>query len=380
MQLGKALQDPTKGLSALGRAGVTFTDEQKKMIAGMQESGDLLGAQKVVLKAVETQVGGTAAATATGADKMNVAFGQTQEAVGNALLPILEKLLPILTELAGFIEKNVNWLLPLAVVIGVLAVAYNIASVAATLFGVSTLAALGPVLLVIAGIAALIAIGLLIVKNWDTIKSAAAAVWSAMQAAWDSILGVVRTAFNWIRDNWPLLLAILTGPIGAAVLLVVRNFDTIKDTFKGVFDFITGLIDSLVGWFEKLPGRILTALGNVGDKIKDIFKTAINWFIDKWNNFKIPGVSVLGHNVTPDINFPDIPRLAKGGIVTSPTLALIGERGPEAVVPLGAAVGNTFTINVAVAAGGDPVQTGKAIVDAIQSYERANGARWRAAS
>jgi phage-related protein len=233
---------------------------------------------------------------------MNVAFGQTQEAVGNALLPILEKLLPILTELAGFIEKNVNWLLPLAVVIGVLAVAYNIASVAATLFGVSTLAALGPVLLVIAGIAALIAIGLLIVKNWDTIKSAAAAVWSAMQAAWDSILGVVRTAFNWIRDNWPLLLAILTGPIGAAVLLVVRNFDTIKDTFKGVFDFITGLIDSLVGWFEKLPGRILTALGN------------------------------------------------------------------------------TFTINVAVAAGGDPVQTGKAIVDAIQSYERANGARWRAAS
>src|SRR5215471_2854206 len=52
VQLGKALQDPTKGLTALARSGVTFTASQKAQIQAMQKSGDLLGAQKVVLAAV----------------------------------------------------------------------------------------------------------------------------------------------------------------------------------------------------------------------------------------------------------------------------------------------------------------------------------------
>src|SRR5215813_7295844 len=101
-------------MAALTKNGVTFTEAQKKQIAALQKSGDLLGAQKIVLGAVEQQVGGTAKATATGADKMNVAWGETQESIGNALLPVLNALLPVLQTVAEFVQKNTSWLLPLA--------------------------------------------------------------------------------------------------------------------------------------------------------------------------------------------------------------------------------------------------------------------------
>ena len=93
-----------------------------------------------------------------------------------------------------------------------------------------------------------------------------------------------------------------------------------------------------------------------------------------WNNtigklsFKIPGwVPGIGGK---GFDVPNIPELANGGIVTGPTLALIGEAGPEAVVPLdrmgSMGGGNNITINVN---GGDP----NAVVDALRRYMRANG-------
>jgi acid phosphatase family membrane protein YuiD len=91
-QLGKALNDPVKGMAALGRAGVTFTEQQKTQIKTLVKSGDVLGAQKIILKEVESQVGGTAAASATMGEKLSVAFGNFKEQVGTALLPLLDKL------------------------------------------------------------------------------------------------------------------------------------------------------------------------------------------------------------------------------------------------------------------------------------------------
>jgi hypothetical protein len=90
-QLGKALQDPIKGITALNRAGITFTEDQKELIKSLVESGRVLEAQDVILKEIEAQVGGTAAATVTATERMNIAFGEVQEAVGAVLLPILEK-------------------------------------------------------------------------------------------------------------------------------------------------------------------------------------------------------------------------------------------------------------------------------------------------
>jgi len=91
-QLGKALNDPIKGISALSRSGVTFTEQQKELIESLVETGDLLGAQDLILTEIENQVGGTALATANASDRIKVAFSQVTEQLGMALLPVFEKL------------------------------------------------------------------------------------------------------------------------------------------------------------------------------------------------------------------------------------------------------------------------------------------------
>ena len=91
VQLGKALNDPIKGLSSLTKSGVDFTQAEKDMIKAMVEGGDTAGAQRMVLEAIEKQVGGTAEATANGSDRMRVAFSQLMEFVGLKLLPIFER-------------------------------------------------------------------------------------------------------------------------------------------------------------------------------------------------------------------------------------------------------------------------------------------------
>jgi hypothetical protein len=98
VQLGKALNDPIKGLASLSKSGVTFTDAEKDMIKAMVEAGDTAGAQRLVLEAIEKQVGGTAEATANGSDRMRVAFSQLMENVGLKLLPIFEKFVNFMIE------------------------------------------------------------------------------------------------------------------------------------------------------------------------------------------------------------------------------------------------------------------------------------------
>lgn len=96
--LGKALNDPVKGVSALGRAGVTFSEDQKKAIKAMVESNNLLGAQKLILREVEGQVGGTAAKQKTSAKELEVAWGNVKEEIGFALIPVMEDLADFLLD------------------------------------------------------------------------------------------------------------------------------------------------------------------------------------------------------------------------------------------------------------------------------------------
>ena len=112
--LGKALNDPLKGISALSRAGVTFTEQQKEQIKALMETGDVLGAQKIILGEVESQVGGVAAANATMGEKVRVAWDNFKESVGVKLLPVLDKLgawfiekgIPALEQFAGWVENK----------------------------------------------------------------------------------------------------------------------------------------------------------------------------------------------------------------------------------------------------------------------------------
>ena len=111
--LGKALNDPIAGLTSLGRAGVTFTDQQKDQIKTLVESGDTLSAQKIILGEVESQVGGTAAASSTMGEKLAVSFGNFKEQVGTALLPLLDKVQTWLNDkvvpaMSKFVEEFTN--------------------------------------------------------------------------------------------------------------------------------------------------------------------------------------------------------------------------------------------------------------------------------
>lgn len=90
VKLGRVLQDPARNLNALNRAGITFTEVEKRKITALQESGDLLGAQAVVLKSVEDRVNGLAAASATPFEKMTQQLNQIGDAIGEAMLPALE--------------------------------------------------------------------------------------------------------------------------------------------------------------------------------------------------------------------------------------------------------------------------------------------------
>jgi hypothetical protein len=120
--LGKALNDPIKGITALTRSGVTFTESEKERIKTLVASNKVSEAQNMILAAIETQVGGTAEATSNASDRMKVGLSQVTETIGLALLPAFEKVtaflieqvfpafqnhvLPVVKSLSDFIQNN----------------------------------------------------------------------------------------------------------------------------------------------------------------------------------------------------------------------------------------------------------------------------------
>lgn len=423
IQLGKALNDPVAGISALSRVGVTFTEDQKKVIKSLVDTGDTAGAQKIILAELNKEFGGSAAAQATAADRLRLTMGNLQEEIGAKLIPVVESLsswladfLPVAMdavgdafnaakptlEIVGEVLRTIigvivevgekalavagffsdHWdkikipimaiatliavsLLPQIVAMGALYgvvgalvvaswVAQQAAAVAATVTSVAQMAiqgakwiwlgitataqgaamaaawlvALGPIALVVAAVIAAVA---LIIVHWDTIKDAIAAV------------------FNWVKDNWPLLLAILTGPIGLAVLAIVKNWDTIKDAITAVKDWIVARWNDVVGFFTGIPGRISSIASGMWDGIKNAFRSALNWIIEKWNSleFKIPGFKVgpVGFEGFT-LGVPDIPKFHAGGVVPgaagSDVLAVL--QAGEIVLPPGARGGAGFVL------------------------------------
>lgn len=258
-QLGKALNDPIKGMSALGKSGVTFTKDQQAMIKGMVESGDTLGAQKMMLKEVESQVGGAAAASSTAGEKMSVTWGNFKESIGTAFLPLWDKLFKAIQPVVSQMGENVgpavenlgkifagikDNILPLSMVVGSLTalwIAHSVAAWAASA-GVTTLGGAFTFLFtaistgirsipvigwIIAGIGLLVAaltwfftkteLGQQIWANvWGAIKTAAAAVFVWFQTyvvpVWNTVMAAIGAALSWLWNT-------LLKPIFAGLLL-----------------------------------------------------------------------------------------------------------------------------------------------------------------
>jgi hypothetical protein len=111
IQLGKALENPIAGVGALSRAGVTFTEEQKKMIAGFVKQNDLMSAQDIILKEIENKYGGQAKALAGalgGTKQYAAAVGDLKEAIGG-LIASIPGLNFLIVNLTGGMKTITQW-------------------------------------------------------------------------------------------------------------------------------------------------------------------------------------------------------------------------------------------------------------------------------
>ena len=214
---------------------------------------------------------------------------------------------------------------------------------------------------------------------------------AALLPAIEAVLPYLTKMGDWAAEHPEILLAIGAAIATIAAAIVAVNVAMALNPFSLIAIAVVGLGAVLVTAYKKFEpfktvvdavfGGIKFWINNVTipaiKTMLTVFKTVFNGIASIWNNtvgkisFElpkwIPGIGGKGFEM------PNIPMLAEGGIVTGPTLAMIGEgNGPEAVIPLnrmgefGMGGGGNITINVN---GADP----QAVVDALRRYQRQNG-------
>lgn len=310
--LSKAYAGNDKGLKAL--------DPRMKQL--LKDGLDVEGAMSVLADTF----GGDAAAAADTAEgrfkRLSIGLAETKESIGAALLPAIQAVLPYIERLGTWAQENTTTFL---IVGGA-----------------------------IAGIATAILAVNLAMKAW----TAATTAFTAVQAAFNAVMAL----------NPIFLMVALFVAVGASLVVLQMKFNIFGKVFEGVGKIASTVFDGIKTGF----GVVVDAVTGYVKTLVGIYKGLFNGIASIWNStvgklsFKIPGwVPGLGGK---GFDVPEIPMLAEGGIVNGPTLAMIGEAGPEAVIPLNraGALGNNITINVN---GGDP----NAIVDALRRYNRSNG-------
>lgn len=380
--LGKALEDPIRGLTALRRSGTTFTEQQQEQIRVMQEAGDLAGAQNLILAELESQYGGVAEATANASDRMQLAFNNIKESVGAALLPVFnelsEALLPVINELGPQLASIFSAVMPaikplipmfaefirngLATMIPILqrvAEAFGpLIERLLPLFGKVIEAILPPLLQVME--AALIPLIDIVVMLFD----AFAPLIETLLPIFSEILGALAPIVTTLFEAFmPLLQAILepiTDVIRTLVPIVVKLFDAFMplietllppliQLFADIIDsalmplletivppltvVMEGLGDVLLWLVDNVLGPLITGLKDVVKWLEELFK-----YNNKQVNFKVTGAVSSALSGTT-IQAGRIPNRASGGGASNSGLSWVGERGPELIsMPRGATV------------------------------------------
>jgi hypothetical protein len=212
-------------------------------------------------------------------------------------------------------------------------------------------ASMGPITLIIIGIGVAIVAAIVIWKNWDKIilalKKTVEVLKATFKTVFDFIKAIVSKVFTAIYNS-KLGWLLPAGPLIKAILFLKDNWDEIWGGIKSTFKTVS---DALVSTFRSVKGTILGIWDGMVSGIKSGINTvigAINAFIRGINSIKISIPPIAPRKIGRVTVFPGwggmsigmpqippIPTLAKGGIVTRPTLAMLGESGPEAVIPLG---------------------------------------------
>ncbi|WP_449461126.1 hypothetical protein [Streptococcus suis] len=176
---------------------------------------------------------------------------------------------------------------------------------------------------------------------WNAIVSFLKGVWDTivaiLQAGWDAIVRIFQGIGPWFGDRWRDVENIFSKVGQWFGQKFSEAWNGITNAFSNVVGFFRGIYDTIVSWFSNIGGAVATAVsGAFRYAMNGVFATienAVNGFIGMINGViglinNIPGVS-LG-----SIGYVNLPRLARGGIVDSPTVAMIGEAGKEVVMPL----------------------------------------------
>jgi hypothetical protein len=377
IQMGKALNDPVKGLTALTRVGVTFTEQQTKQITAMVKHGETAKAQKVILAELSSEFGGSAEAMGKTANGMmaitKVQLGNAMESLGKVVVTVV---LPVIQKLAGWIAQVADWFgnLDAGTKRMIVTVGAIVAAVGPVLiiFGKLT-SAIGSVIgvvgklfsLVMANpwvllIAATIALVIVIVKNWDTIKAAVFKVWDAIKAAgkavWDVIKAAVMTVVKVYVTEFNIIKTVVLAVWHAIAAAAKATWDAIRAVWNGVAGFFRGIWNGIKDGASTLWNWLKEAVRDVGHVFHDVWEGVKTFFGNVWTglgviargalngmidliNAVIRGINVLisGFNkipLMPDIGqIPQVPHLARGGTISQTGLAVVHQG--ETVVPAG---------------------------------------------
>ena len=302
---GVSLESVTKTMEKAYGGNFTalakLSPELRQMIKDGASMEEVMAEMAVTFGGAATDSANTAAGSMK---RLGVALGEAKEGVGAALLPILEKALPVLQKFAQWAQENPTLITAVAAAFGVLA---------ASIVLVNAAMALNPVVLITAGLAALGIALVVAYKKFDTF----------------------RAVVNAVINN------------------IARNFEFMANAFITMINVIIKGINLIK------PGKDIGTLGAV--------------------SFGRMGGDDGGGNTGSIRGFE---AFANGGIITQPTLALMGEKGPEMVVPLtgpnaGAGMGMNITVNAGLMS--TPDQIGQLIIEAIQKAQRRSGQVFAAA-
>lgn len=287
VQLGKALNDPVKGITALTRVGVTFTQQQKDQIKALQESGDTAGAQKIILAELQKEFGGAAqAAGQTLPGQLAIAkrgFEDVSQNLIAGLMPVLTALVNILTQyvmpafkaVMGFISEHQTIFGILAAAIGVVVAAIKVWSIVQAILNSTLLA--NPIVLIVAGILALIAALVVAYKKVAWFRNLVNAAFGVIK----TVIGAVMTFITRIVPQaFAAVVGFVTGLPRRLASAGSAVWSWILDRWRSVWSSVTSAVGAAVSWIGSLPRKFASAAGNawawLGQKFHEAWSAVVS--------------------------------------------------------------------------------------------------------